>query len=110
MPTHTLKQTVPSDEQLRDEEYRAELKTDVRTQGLSERDWPTAIQDMFLRAHLRGMLFQYAPVRFEIPEVDQVWGDERYIRRFLRDDHCRHPAKDRLIAIYRDYRMGRFSR
>lgn len=108
MPTSHVTQTVPSDAQLYDLPYRAALQDYVRSQKLSERDWPTAIQEMFLRAYLRGVLFQYAPMRFEIPIVDDVWGNERYVRSFLRDRHCRYPAKDRLIAICRDYRMRRF--
>lgn len=52
MTSNGLILTAPSDEQLRNQENRTERKTDVRAQGLSGRDWPTAIEDMFLRADL----------------------------------------------------------
>lgn len=109
MTSTNLILTVPSDEQLRDEAFRAELKAYVRAEGMSERDWPDAIAEMFLRAYLRGIVFRYAPVPYDIPEIDALWGDLRYVRTFLKDERCRYPAKDRVFAIYRAYRLRHFT-
>lgn len=101
--------TVPTDAELSDEGYRAELKAYVRAERMSERDWPDAIAEMFLRAYLRGIVLQYAPVPYAVPEIDALWGDLRFVRTFLKDERCRYPAKDRVFAIYRAYRLRQFT-
>lgn len=94
--------TVATDEELRLSSYRNRLKLAVRNTGIGQRDWPTAIQDMFLRADMQGIEFQYANgERFDIPLVDHVWcGNERFVREFLASDACKHPAKDRLLDTF----------
>ncbi len=93
--------TVATDKELIDPAYRHLLKFAVRNSGISQREWPTAIQDMFLEAD--GLGFEYRTVSGEpypIPLVDDIWGDERYIRDFLAAEVCEHPEKDRLIDLY----------
>ena len=93
--------TVATDEELRLSSYRNRLKLAVRNTGIGQRDWPTAIQDMFLRADMQGIEFQYANgKRFEIPLVDDVWRNERYVREFLASDACEHLQKDRLLDVF----------
>ena len=92
--------TVATDEELRRPSYRNRLRLAVRNTGIGQRDWPTAIQDMFLHADLQGVEFQYANgERFDIPLVDDVWRNERYVREFLASEVCEHPQKDRLIDL-----------
>lgn len=100
-----------SDEQLQDLIYRARMKLAVANQGLPQRDWPDAIADMFRDADREGLRFQYAPVAYEVPLVDDVWNDnERYIRDFLASERCVHPERDRLIQLYFAVRHPRIAR
>ena len=93
--------TVATDEELRRPSYRNRLKLAVRNTGIGQRDWPTAIQDMFLRADMQGIEFRYASgERFEIPLVDDYWPDERHIRTFMASEACEHPVRDRLIDCF----------
>ena len=93
--------TVATDEELRRPSYRNRLKLAVRNTGIGQREWPTAIQDMFLSADGRGIGFRYICGKsFPVPLVDDVWDNERYVREFLASEVCEYPEKDRLIDLY----------
>ena len=103
--------TVATDEELRQPSYRNRLKLAVRNTGIGQRDWPTAIQDAFLRADMRGVRFQYASGEyFPIPLIDDVWLNERYVREFLASRKCAFPDKDRLIDLYFRVEMPNIAR
>ena len=92
---------VATDEELRRPSYRNRLKLAVRNTGIGQRDWPTKIQNMFLRADMRDTVFQYESKEpFPIPLVDDLWRNERYVREFLASRECEYPQKDRLIDLY----------
>lgn len=92
--------TVASDEELRSPSYRGRLKMAVLSLDIGQRDWPTEIQDMFLKEDGKGTAYRYPPRPFEVPLVDDVWGDERYVRMFLHEQTCVSPEKDRLLDLY----------
>lgn len=102
MPTKLSVVTVATDEELRRPSYRNRLKLAVRNIGIGQRDWATEIQNMFLRADMRGIKFRRACGKpFQIPLVDDVWaGNERYVRQFLASKPCQCPEKDRLIDLF----------
>ena len=79
---HTL--TVATDDELLDLGYRMALKWSVLRAGIGQRDWPTAIQDDLRESDEMGVHLQYAPVRFEIPLVDDI-AHERFVRDFMND-------------------------
>ena len=92
---------VATDEELRRPSYRNRLKLAVRNTGIGQRDWPTAIQDMFMHADMRGIQFRRASGKpFPIPLIDDVWCNERYVREFLASEACTYPEKDLLIDLY----------
>lgn len=92
---------VATDEELNSPPYFKRLQMAVRNSGIGERDWPTAIQHSLMIADMRGTVFQYATrEHFPIPLVDDVWGNERYVREFLVFGECKYPAKDRLIDLF----------
>lgn len=102
---------VAPDEDLRRPSYRNRLKLAVRNIGIGQRDWPTEIQNMFLRADRRGTVFQYeSKAPFPIPLVDDVWRNERYVREFLASEECEYPQKDRLIDLYFRVEMPNIAR
>ena len=90
-----------TDEELDHAVYRYFLKFAVRNADISQREWPTAIQDKFLEADGLGLEYRTACGKpFPIPLVDDVWGNERYVREFLASEACEFPEKDRLIDLY----------
>lgn len=106
---------VASDAELEDRKYRERLKAAVcrevlhpRIAGegrhgeiIGQREWPTAIQDAMLYACIYGINLLYVTdEEFEVPLVDDVWKNERYVRVFLDSEQCKHPEKDRLIDLY----------
>ena len=91
--------TVASDRMLHCPLYRAWLKRELRKLKITQRGAPTAVQDALGQAYRKEITLQYTPVRFEIPLVDQVWGDERYLGVFMESQDCRHPEKDRLFDL-----------
>lgn len=92
---------VATDEELKHPVYRYLLKFAVRHTDISQREWPTAIQDKFLEADGLGLEYRTACGRpFATPLVDDVWGSERYLRHFLSAEECAYPEKDRLIDSY----------
>ena len=102
---------VAKDEDLRRRSYFLRLQLAVRNAGISDREWPTVIQDMFLRADMRGTVFQYESKEpFPIPLVDDVWRNERYVREFLASGECEYPQKDRLIDLYFRVEMPNIAR
>lgn len=81
--------------------YRNRLKIAVLNTRIGQRDWPTAIQDAMLKAYLSGaQILTNAGEPFEIPLVDDVWGNERYVREFLASEGCMYPEKDRLLDLF----------
>ena len=102
MPKKKLRTVfVATDAKLDKKSYRNRLKMAVLNTGIGQRDWPTAIQDMFLYADMKGIdIRDTSEKRIEIPLVDDVWNNERYIREFLASERCVHPEKDRLIDLY----------
>ena len=103
--------TVATDDELKSTSYRNRLKLAVRNTGIGGREFPTAIQHMFLRADMRGIEFRYATEeRFPIPLVDDVWCNERYVRVFLASEVCEFPEKDRLIDLFFRVEMPNIAR
>lgn len=91
-----------STSELCDPFYRNRLKMAVRNAGMSQREWPTGIQDKLLHADMKEIELRYpCGAEFPIPLVDNVWnGNERYVREFLASETCEYPEKDRLIDLY----------
>ena len=103
--------TVATDAELQDLVARRRRKLAVRNTVISQRQFPTEIQDMFLKAYLLGITFQYAPAPFDIPFVDEVWADDdRFIGKFLSSDTCEFPEKERLIDLYFRVKMPDIAR
>ena len=91
--------TVATNEALANPENRIRLQWRVFREGIAQRDWPTVIQDDMREADELGVRLQHAPVRFEIPLVDDVFPHERYVRDFVNGaGACL--AADRLIALH----------
>lgn len=86
--------------QLKRSSYFLRLQTAVRNSGISERDWPTVIQDTLLHLDMRGARIFTAPEPYPTPLVDDVWKSERYIGDFLAASSCKYPDRDRLIDLY----------
>ena len=111
MPRRREIVTAATDEELKSPPYFKRLQLAVRNTDLGERDWPTAIQHSLMIADMRGTVFQYATrEHFPIPLIDDVWGNERYVREFLAFDECKYPAKDRLIDIFFRIEMPEIAR
>ncbi|MEM7530403.1 MAG: hypothetical protein AAF416_22665 [Pseudomonadota bacterium] len=91
--------TLATDKLLKCPKFRAWLKMEMRRLGISDREAPCAVQSAMEQADRKEITLQYAPVRFEIPLVDDVWVNPRYLREFYASRGCRHPEKDRLIAL-----------
>ena len=90
---------VATPEELQHKEYREHLQQQVLSVNISQRDWPTKIQDALLYADMASVQIWQ---RWDSPPlVDDVWNDnERYIREFLASKECLYPERDRLIDLY----------
>lgn len=101
MPKEKRSVVLATNEELFDLSYRLGLKVAVINRGIGQRDWPTEIQHALLRADIEGVEIRYENGDlFEIPLIDCVWKNERYIRIFLASTRCEHPERDALIDLY----------
>lgn len=79
---------------------RARLKIAASNSGISDREWPTAIQDMLMYLDANGIEIWTQPERLPIPLIDDIWKSERYVREFLASDDCEHPERDKWLLLY----------
>lgn len=92
---------VVTDAELMCSVYWNRMHTAAVNLDISERAWPDAIQQMFLEEDGKGTRFQYPPVPFEVPVIDDVWdGNDRYFRIFREARSCQYLARDRMFDIY----------
>ena len=92
--------TLATNAQLKNPPYCARLKLAVANMEISDREWPTEIQDMLLQVDMQNGQIWTAPEQVAIPLIDDVWGDERFVRRFLASETCEHPDKVRWLDLY----------
>jgi hypothetical protein len=81
---------------LEDPLYRERLKRILREIGVSQRDFPTFVQDMLLYADMNGILIVR---KVGTPLVDDVLKDERYLRLFYSSLICKNYAADSLLEL-----------
>ncbi len=78
----------------------ARLQIAVRNSGISDRDWPTEIQNMLLRFYLDGTEIWTQPEHIPIPLIDDIWKSERYVRDFLASNCSEYPERDKWLLLY----------
>ncbi len=94
-PTYQL----ASIEQLMRKSYFARLQNTVRSFEISEREWPTKIQNMLLKIDMEGGQIVTAPEPYPIPLIDDL-AHERFIRDFLAAEECEDFAVARVVDLY----------
>ena len=92
--------TLATNAQLEKPSYIARLKLATANSGISDREFPTAIQDMLLEIDMQKGEIWTAPEKVEIPLIDDVWGDERWVRRFLESDDPVSASKLCWLALF----------
>ena len=88
-----------SNEQLMTPSYFARLQNTVRSFPISEREWPTKIQNMLLKVDMRGGRILTAPEPYLIPLIDDL-AHERFIRDFLAAEECEDLEITRIVDLY----------
>lgn len=106
----TPKFTLATNAQLAKPSYVGRLLVATVNSPISDRDWPMAIQDMLLEIDMQNGKIQTAPETVEIPLIDDVWGDERWVRRFLESDGAVDPNKVRWLDLYFRVKHPRIAR
>lgn len=102
--------TLATNAQLKNPSYYARLKLSVANMDISDREWPTAIQDMLLQIDMQDGQIWTAPEQVKIPLIDCVWRDERFVRRFLASETCEHQDKVRWLDLYVRVKHPRIAR
>lgn len=100
MPETQRVYTVASDQELRSDSYRNRLKVAVRNEAISQREWPTVIQDMFLEEDGRGTRYQFAPLPYEVPLIDDLWSSDRFVRTFLLSQGRKNLVAERPLDLF----------
>lgn len=95
IPTYQL----ASKEQLMRKSYFARLQNTVRSFPISEREWPTKIQNMLLKIDMQGGRIMTAPEPYPIPLIDDL-APERFIRDFLAAETCEDLEVARIVDLY----------
>ena len=88
-----------SKDQLSKPSYYARLQNTVRSFEISEREWPTKIQNMFLKIDMQGGRIVTSPEPYPIPLIDDV-AHERFMRDFLASDECENFEIARIVDLY----------
>ena len=78
----------------------ARLQIAVRNSGISDREWPTEIQNMLLRLDMTDSEIWTQPEHVPTPLIDDIWKSERYVREFLASETCEHPERDKWLLLY----------
>lgn len=99
MKKPTLIYQLASNEQLMKRSYFARLQNTVRSFEISEREWPTKIQHMFLKVDMQGGQIVTAPEPYSIPLIDDL-AHERFIRDFLAAEECENFEIARIVDLY----------
>lgn len=92
--------TLATNAQLETPSYVDRLKVGTANVGISDREWPNHIQDMLLEIDMQNGEIRTAPEKVEIPLIDSIWQDERWVRRFLESDGPVDPTKVRWLDLY----------
>ncbi len=80
--------------------YFARLQNTVRSFPISEREWPTKIQNMLLKVDMQGGRIMTAPEPYPIPLIDDLISSERFIRDFLATEECEILEIARIVDLY----------
>ncbi|MDX8353973.1 hypothetical protein [Cognatiyoonia sp. IB215182] len=86
---------------------RARLKIAASNIGISDREWPTEIQNMLMQLDHENVEIWTQPERMPVPLIDDVWKSERYVRDFLASETCEYPERDRWLLLYFKVMMPR---
>lgn len=92
--------TLATNAQLKKPSYVARLKLATANCGISDRDFPTAIQDMLLEIDMQNGEIWTEPERVDIPLIDDEWSDLRLVRRFLESDDPISASKLRWLDLF----------
>lgn len=96
--------------QVTDPICRARLKVAARNIGISDREWPTEIQNMLMPLDYENVEIWTQPECLPVPLIDDVWKSERYVRGFLASETCEYPERDRWLLLYFRVMMPRIYR
>lgn len=100
MLEHPKKYFLPSTSEVTRPVFDARLKIVLKSLGVTDRDMPTLIQDLILKIDMQGGAI-WRPAEFVEPVlIDDVWGNPRFLREFMKSQPGAHPEKTKWLAFY----------
>ncbi|MBO9466720.1 hypothetical protein J7443_15865 [Tropicibacter sp. R15_0] len=86
--------------QTSDPVFHARLQLIIANLGISQREFPNELQDMFRDLDGEGVELWTQPEHLPYPLIDNEWKSERWVGEFLTLEPGIDPHKVRWLALY----------